>query len=173
MFFIFLTKFVSKAYWVYELFDNPSYCYVYKDKREKRDLHCLALLIYMYVADNIDKPFPSCHFIPEKIFRPPESLRWPIARGWLPASSVVHYLTSSSQELLGQSLPNLVCSICRMKRQEIVNFTNPRGGNFGVKIEKLMYFFKKFRHTRCVVMMTKGGSTKIVNFITPGQGFLC
>ena len=51
-------------------------------------------------------------------------------------------LTSSSQELLGQSEPNLVCSICRVRRQEIVNFMTPpsRGGNFRVKSVKLMYF---------------------------------
>ena len=50
---------------------------------------------------------------------------------WL-ASVVVHCascsvccpLIYSSQELLDQSLPNLVCSICRVRRQEIV-----RGGN--------------------------------------------
>ena len=43
-----------------------------------------------------------------------------------------HASTSSFQELLGQSL---VCSICWVKRQEIVNFmiTTPREGNFGVK----------------------------------------
>ena len=39
-------------------------------------------------------------------------------------------LTFSSQELLGQSLPNLVRSICRVRRQEIVKFMTPtaRGG---------------------------------------------
>ena len=31
----------------------------------------------------------------------------------------------TSQKLLGQSLPNLVCSICRVRRQEIVNFMTP------------------------------------------------
>ena len=54
----------------------------------------------------------------------------------------------------------------------------PRGGNFGVKSVKLMYFFKNlllnsgawFRQTKCIVMMTKEGSTKIVNFMTPGAG---
>ena len=41
-------------------------------------------------------------------------------------------LISSSQELFGQSLPNLVCSICRVRRQEISNFMTPtpREGNF-------------------------------------------
>ena len=42
-----------------------------------------------------------------------------------------------------------------------------------------MYFFKKnlllysgarYRQTKCIVMMTKGVSTKIVNFMTPGAG---
>ena len=43
-----------------------------------------------------------------------------------------------------------------------------------------MYVFKKtilysgagFRQTKCIVMMTKEGITKIVNFITPGAGVL-
>ena len=34
-------------------------------------------------------------------------------------------LTSSSQELLGQSWLNLVCSICRVRGQEIVHFMAP------------------------------------------------
>ena len=34
-------------------------------------------------------------------------------------------LTSSPQKLLGQSLPNLVCSIIRGSRPEIVNFMTP------------------------------------------------
>ena len=53
-----------------------------------------------------------------------------------------------------------------------------RGGNFGVKSVKLMYFFKNLllysqaliRQTKYVVMMTKEGSTKIVNFMTPRTG---
>ena len=53
------------------------------------------------------------------IFRSPELLRTN-CYGW--ASVVVHcLLTSFSQELLGQSSlnsPNLVCSICRVRRQE-------------------------------------------------------
>ena len=56
----------------------------------------------------------------------------------------------------------------------------PRGGNFGVKSVKLIYFFKNlllysetwFKQTKCVVMMTKEGSTKIVNFMTPGAWVL-
>ena len=43
-----------------------------------------------------------------------------------------------------------------------------------------MYFFKNllfysvawFRQTKCIVMMTKEGSSKIVNFMTPGAGVL-
>ena len=43
-----------------------------------------------------------------------------------------------------------------------------------------MYFFKNlllysgawFRQTKCIVMMTKEGSTKIVNFMNPGAGVL-
>ena len=52
------------------------------------------------------------------------------------------------------------------------------GGNSGVKSVKLMYFLKNLllysqaliRQTKYVVMMTKEGSTKIVNFMTPGAG---
>ena len=48
-------------------------------------------------------------------------------------------------------------------------------------IGKQHYFFKiplpfsgtRFRQTTCKVIMTKKGSTKILNFMTPGQGFLC
>ena len=54
------------------------------------------------------------------------------------------------------------------------------GGNLGVKRVKLMYFLKClplcsgawFRHTKCIVIMTKVGSNKIVNFMTPGTGVL-
>ena len=88
----------------------------------------------------------------------------------------------SSQELLAQSLPNLVCSICRVRTQEIiVNFvtSTPRGGHFGVKSVKLMYFLKNllfysgawFRQTKCKVKMTKERSIKIKNYMTPGAGF--
>ena len=53
-----------------------------------------------------------------------------------------------------------------------------RGGNFGVNSVKLLCFLKYLllysqaliRQTRYVVMMTKKGSTKIVNFMTPGSG---
>ena len=46
------------------------------------------------------------------------SLRWPIAMGWC-----LPLLTSSSQGLRGgQSLPN--CSICQVRRCQIVNFMN-------------------------------------------------
>ena len=38
------------------------------------------------------------------VLRSPESLRWPIAMGWRLSSSIMRCaLTSSSQELLGQS----------------------------------------------------------------------
>ena len=41
-------------------------------------------------------------------------------------ASVMHRpLTSSSQELLGQSWPNLLCSTFRVRKQEIVNFMTP------------------------------------------------
>ena len=55
-----------------------------------------------------------------------------------------------------------------------------RGGNFGVKSVKFMYFLKNLllysqaliRQTKYVVMMAKEGSTKIVNFMIPGVGVL-
>ena len=54
-----------------------------------------------------------------------------------------------------------------------------RGGIFEVKSVKLLYFFKNIlyskaliRQTKYVVMMTKEGSTKIINFMTPGAGDL-
>ena len=54
------------------------------------------------------------------------------------------------------------------------------GDNFGVKSVKLMYFLKHllfysgawFRQTKCEVMMTKVGSTKVINFMTLGAGVL-
>ena len=56
----------------------------------------------------------------------------------------------------------------------------PRGGNFGVKSVKLMYFFKNLllysqayiRQTMYIIIMTKEGFTKIVTFMTLGGGVL-
>ena len=52
----------------------------------------------------------------------------------------------------GPIIPNLVCSICRVRRLEIVDFMSPsrRGGNLGVKYVKLMnfFFFLKFSTPR-------------------------
>ena len=53
-----------------------------------------------------------------------------------------------------------------------------RGGTYGVKRIKSMYFFKNlllylgacFRQYKCKVMMTKEGSTQIVNVLTSGAG---
>ena len=84
------------------------------------------------------------------------------------ASFTVHRaLTPSSQELLGQSEPNLVCSICIVRRQEIINFMtpNPRGG-------LLFYSGGLFRQTKYIVIMTREGSTKIVNVMTSKTGVL-
>ena len=55
-----------------------------------------------------------------------------------------------------------------------------RGGNWGVKSVKLLYFLKNLlfysqaliRQTKYVGMMTKEGSTKIVNFMTHSAGVL-
>ena len=68
---------------------------------------------------------------------------------------VKHYpinqsLTPSPQELLGQSLPNLVCSIFMVKKnQEIVNFMTPTlmGDNFKENFLKLMYFLKNLLYS--------------------------
>ena len=65
-----------------------------------------------------------------------------------------------------------------IRRQEIINFMIPtsRGGNFWVKRVKLIYFLKNlllysetwFRQIKYIVILTKEGSTKILNFMTPG-----
>ena len=91
-------------------------------------------------------------------------------------------LTPSSQELQSQSLINLVYSICKVRRQEIVNFMTPypKGRYFGVKSVNLMYFFKNLllysqaliRQTKYVVMITKEGFTIMINFLTPQAGVL-
>ena len=72
----------------------------------------------------------------------------------------------------GPILTNLVCSICRVRRQEIVIFKNPtpRLGNLEVKSVKLIYLFKKFsslllgtvqKKNKCIGMMTNEGSTNL------------
>ena len=88
-------------------------------------------------------------------------------------------LTFSKKKLLSQSRPNLVSSIYRVRRQELKT-PYLKGKFFGVKSVKLMYFLKNLllysqaliRQTKYVVMMTKEGSTKIINFMTPGTGVL-
>ena len=68
---------------------------------------------------------------------------------------------------------------------KIVNFMTPGSGVLVLgcghisHIVKMHYFFKNLlnsqaliRQTKYEVMMTDEGSTKIVNFMTPGQGFL-
>ena len=74
------------------------------------------------------------------------------------------------------------------KSTKIVNFMNPGAGGFVLGrghishtcIVKMHHFFKNLllysqayiRQTNYVVMITKEGSTKIVNFMTPGAGVL-
>ena len=41
-----------------------------------------------------------------------------------------------------------------------------------VKIHQFFKFFLSIRQTKCLVMITNEGSTKIVNFMTPGEGVL-
>ena len=70
----------------------------------------------------------------------------------------------------------------------IVNFMSPSSGvlvqgrghiSHIVKMHALffknlpLYTQAKIRQTKYVVMTTKEGSTKIVFFMTPGDGFLC
>ena len=115
-----------------------------------------------------------------------------------PSFVVRRALTSSPQKLLCQSLPNLVCSIIRGSRLEIVVMMTKEGstkivyfmtpgvwvlvigcGHISYRV-KMHYFFKNLffnsqaliRQTKYVVMMTKEGSTKILNFMTPWVGVL-
>ena len=102
--------------------------------------------------------------------------------GGRPSSCVARHTLASFQELMGQSLPNLVCSIIRIRRKEIVNFMPPpalSGDTFGGKGVKLMYFSKEsysllpsIDQTEFLVTMTTKGSTKIVNVMT-GARVLC
>ena len=39
-------------------------------------------------------------------------------------------------------------------------------------LENLLYFWELLRQTKYIVMMSKEGSTEIVNFMTPGTGVL-
>ena len=86
------------------------------------------------------------------------------------SSIVRRTLTSSSQELLGQSyfMTNWV-GVLLLGRGHISHIW-----------VKMYYFFKnlllysgaKVKQTKYILMMTKEGSTKIVNFTTPGAGVL-
>ena len=78
---------------------------------------------------------------------------------------------TSSQELQSQSKFNLVCSICRVNRQEIINVVTPsiKGDDFVVKSVELMYFLKTILNCFCtslhvhktkyIIMITKEMST--------------
>ena len=108
-------------------------------------------------------------------FKSPESLRWPIAMGWHPyydmgrPSCIYIFFSRTTGPNLAKF--GMYGSICRVRRQEIVNSwpPTPKGENFGAKCLKLMYFFTNFllypgawfRQIKCIVMMTKEGSTKI------------
>ena len=69
---------------------------------------------------------------------------------------------------------------------QIVNFMTPEAGVLALgcghishivkihySLKNLLYSQAWIRPIKYIVMMTKEGSTKIVNFMTPGQGFLC
>ena len=78
-----------------------------------------------------------------------------------------------------------ILMITKKGSTQIGNFMTPAGarvlgfGHISHKV-KMHYFFKnlflysqaQIRQTKNVVMMTKEGSTKIVNFMTPGAGAL-
>ena len=53
-------------------------------------------------------------------------------------------LISFSQEMLDQSLPNLVCNICRVGRKEHVNFMIPIPWEnfYGAKSVKMIYLLQ-------------------------------
>ena len=62
--------------------------------------------------------------------------------------------------------------VCRVRRQEIVNFMTPPSLCISLKI-----FFSTLEHSsdrliKSLVMMTKEGSTKIVHNMIPGAGIL-
>ena len=90
-------------------------------------------------------------------------------------------LTSSFQELQGQSLPNLVCSICGVRKQEILNFitSSPKMREFWGKECKIDVFSLKiflssmgygFRHIKNIVILIKEGSTKYIFHNPWGRG---
>ena len=94
----------------------------------------------------------------------PFSIRFVVIGQWDRA------LTSSSPEkLLGQSWPNLVCSISRIRRQKIVNFITPhsKGSLFWGKTRKINVFVEKKNFfctpkdvsNKYIAVMTKDGST--------------
>ena len=75
--------------------------------------------------------------------------------------------------------------ITKEEYTKIVNFITPWAGvlvlgrghmsyseNALLFLKKILYSGARFRQSKCIVMMTTEGSTKIVNFITPGAGVL-
>ena len=93
-------------------------------------------------------------------------------------------LLLDSQALISKT--KYVVMMTKEVSKKIVNFMTPGAGvlvqgcGHISHIVKLHYFFKNLllysqaliRQTKYVVMMTKEGSTKIVNFMTPGTGVL-
>ena len=71
-----------------------------------------------------------------------------------------------------------VASVARVRRQEIVNFMVPHPKRMYFLGKKcffknlLLYFGTWSIQSKCKVMITKEGSTKIVNFLTPRAGIL-
>ena len=69
------------------------------------------------------------------VFRSPESLRWHIEMGlrppWVGCRALCVFFSGATEPILCK----FGCSICWLRRQEIVNFMTPipRGGNVGVK----------------------------------------
>ena len=106
--------------------------------------------------------------------------------GWRPSSSVVCRASCVNIFFSRSTWPILtkfICSICRVRRQEILNLKplpHPKGRSFWGKKCRIGVFLKNlllysgvwFRQTKCIVMMTKEGSTEIVNFMTLRAGVL-
>ena len=103
----------------------------------------IVCVISLVIVTNIHfwKAFSTTNKI---IIRSPDSPWKHTAMGWPPSSSVVNRaLTCFSQELLDQSLSNLLFSICKVRRHEIRNFltTNTKGAcHFEVKNCKIDVF---------------------------------
>ena len=67
---------------------------------------------------------------------------------------------------ISQSWLNLVCIICRVRRQVIVNFLapTPRGGNFEVKSVNFIYFLRNLIYSAAWLVQTKCTVRAVIPF---------